>query len=65
MNLLPLIRWDSISNPAILTVPAVGAMKPVSSFIVVDFPAPLGPRKPHTCFLGTENVTSRTAANGP
>ena len=36
---------------------AVGARKQVSIFIVVDLPAPFGPRKPSTSPLRTLNVT--------
>ena len=42
-------------------VPAVGARKPVIIFIVVDLPAPFGPRKPSTSPCGTVNDTSSTA----
>src|SRR5580693_8046977 len=51
--------------PAILAQPCVGATKPVKSRIVVVLPAPLGPRKATIWPLGMENVTSRTARNGP
>lgn len=34
------------SNPQICALPDVGGMYPVSIFMVVDFPAPLGPKKP-------------------
>ena len=37
-----------MSWPQTTAVPAVGARKPVIIFIVVDLPAPLGPRKPST-----------------
>src|SRR5205823_10623803 len=33
--------------------------------MVVDFPAPLGPRKPRICPRGTEKVTSTIAGRGP
>ena len=48
--------------PPMLASPSLGARNPVRSFIVVDFPAPLGPRKAATCPCGMENVTSRVAA---
>ena len=32
--------------PSMVKLPFVGAVNPKSIFIVVDFPAPLGPRKP-------------------
>ena len=34
--------------PQIFAVPLSGSRKPVSIFIVVDLPAPLGPRNPKT-----------------
>src|SRR5204863_350956 len=37
-----------MSNPPTLTEPAVGGMKPVIMRMVVDLPAPFGPRKPST-----------------
>src|SRR6185295_4432774 len=42
-------------------VPLVGARKPVSTFMVVVLPAPLGPRKAATWPLGTVNDTSLSA----
>src|SRR5271165_7302910 len=33
--------------------------------MVVDFPAPFGPRKPKNCPAATLNVTSSTAVNSP
>src|SRR5690606_126830 len=44
-----------------LAVPEVGARKPVSIFMVVDLPAPLGPRKPSTSPGWTWNDRSSTA----
>jgi len=38
----------STLNPQILALPAVGGKKHVSIFMVVDLPAPLGPKKPST-----------------
>src|SRR6185503_10441168 len=43
----------------------VGGMNPVSMRMVVDFPAPLGPRKPSTSPRSTENETSFTASFVP
>ena len=40
-------------------------MKPVTMRMVVDLPAPLGPRKPSTSPRSTENDTSFTASFGP
>ena len=44
-----------------IAVPAVGARKPVIIFIVVDLPAPFGPRKPSTSPLrhGEGDVVDR------
>ena len=42
-------------------VPEVGARKPVTIFIVVDLPAPLGPRNPSTSPRSTEKLTPSTA----
>jgi len=42
-------------------VPELGARKPVSIFMVVDLPAPLGPRKPSTSPGWTLNDRSSTA----
>ena len=47
-----------MSNPPTETSPAVGGMNPVIIRIVVDFPAPFGPRKPkHFAFLNGERDT--------
>jgi hypothetical protein len=46
-------------------VPLVGVTKPASIFIVVDLPAPLGPRKPSTSPLATLKDTSSTAVKAP
>src|SRR5262245_60856864 len=46
-------------------VPLVGARKPVIIFMVVDLPAPLGPRKPSTSPRPTVNDTLSTARMGP
>ena len=35
-----------MSCPSTVTLPDVAEMYPVMMFIVVDFPAPFGPRKP-------------------
>jgi hypothetical protein len=45
--------------------PEVGGKKPVSIFIVVDFPAPFGPRKPRTSPLETVKERSSTAVKPP
>ena len=46
-------------------VPAVGIMKPASMRIVVDLPAPFGPRKPNTSPRATLNETLSTAVKPP
>src|SRR4051812_13386551 len=48
-----------------LTRPEVGGMKPVTMRMVVDLPAPLGPRKPSTSPRSTVNETSSTARFAP
>ena len=45
-------------------LPEVGGMKPVTMRIVVDLPAPFGPRKPSTSPRSTENDRSFTAIFG-
>jgi hypothetical protein len=54
-----------MSWPQMRAVPAVGSMKPASMRMVVDLPAPLGPRKPTTSPLATEKLTSSTAVKLP
>src|SRR4051812_8110132 len=54
-----------MSCPAIEALPEVGDKNPVSIFIVVDLPAPLGPRKPSTSPRATEKLMSSTARRGP
>ena len=46
-------------------VPAVGIMKPASMRMVVDLPAPFGPRKPSTSPRRTVNDTLSTAVKAP
>src|ERR1051325_5775709 len=46
-------------------LPEVGGMNPVIMRIVVDLPAPLGPRKPSTSPRSTVNEMSSTARFGP
>ncbi len=53
------------SWPQTRTVPEVGARKPVIIFIVVDLPAPLGPRNPSTSPGATWKEMSSTAVSGP
>src|SRR5690348_2083540 len=54
-----------MSAPQTTAVPALGARKPVIIFMVVDLPAPLGPRKPSTSPRRTASDTSSTARIGP
>ena len=54
-----------MSKPATSTVPLVGGIKPVIIFIVVDFPAPLGPRNPSISPCSTEKVKDETAGKSP
>src|SRR3954462_8919102 len=56
---------SATSNVPTLTLPAVGGMKPVIMRIVVDFPAPLGPRKPSTSPRSTEKEIPSTARFAP
>ena len=49
--------------PLIDISPLSGSRKPVSIFIVVDLPAPFGPRKPTTSPLDTDKLMSSTAIN--
>src|SRR6185295_1225499 len=51
--------------PSTVAVPASGRRKPVIIFIVVDLPAPLGPRKPRTSPLATLRLRSWTATTAP
>src|ERR1041384_4138841 len=53
------------SLPATEIAPAVGERSVVSIFIVVDFPAPLGPRNANRSPFSTEKEISSTAVNSP
>src|SRR5688500_9255603 len=53
--------WVWISNPATRAVPALGRRKPVIIFMLVDLPAPLGPRKPSTSPAATWKLRLSTA----
>src|SRR3954453_9829202 len=46
-------------------VPAVGRSRPSSSRMVVDFPAPLGPRNPNTSPGATSSDRSDSASVAP
>ena len=54
-----------MSYPAILAVPEEGGINPVNIFIVVDLPAPLGPRKPRISPCATEKFRPVTAGKSP
>src|SRR5580700_8786342 len=53
------------SKPATHAFPAVGASKPHRIRIVVDFPAPLGPRKPKISPRFTSSEMLSTATKSP
>src|SRR6266498_2498995 len=57
--------WENTSKPAIRAVPPLAGMKQDRIFIVVDLPAPLGPRKPTICPFSTLKETSWIAVTGP
>src|SRR3981081_296191 len=59
------IGFACTSRPHTETAPAVGGMKPVIMRIVVDLPAPLGPRNPSTSPLPTSKETPSTARFDP
>src|SRR5229473_2110856 len=66
----PICRFTSIvceekSSPSSCMRPEVGSSSPVSILIVVDFPAPLGPRKPKNCPAVTRRSTLSTAMSAP
>src|ERR1700722_12656638 len=53
------------SKPPTTARPDVGAISPHSTRIVVDFPAPLGPRKPKISPACTSRFNSATAVKSP
>src|SRR5690606_31155268 len=57
--------WLRTSSPATSAVPDVGGNTPAMTFIVVDLPAPLGPRNPSTSPFSTEKLTLSTATTAP
>src|SRR3954465_10803575 len=57
--------WFSTSCPQTRIEPAGGEMHPVIPFLVVAFPAPLGPRNPRPSPGATVNVMSSTAVRDP
>src|SRR5438094_4877688 len=54
-----------MSCPHTVTPPELGGMKPVIMRMVVDLPAPFGPRKPSTSPLPTSKETPSTASFAP
>ena len=57
--------WALRSRPRISIRPELGASRPVSILMVVDFPAPFGPRKPKNCPGATRRSTPSTARSSP
>src|SRR5437879_2867901 len=57
--------WVLRSSPRISIRPELGASNPVSILMVVDLPAPLGPRKPKNCPGATRRFTPSTAMSSP
>src|SRR5512138_2300905 len=53
------------SNPATVPLPPLGGRMPQSIRMVVDFPAPFGPRKPKISPLLTSRLTRFTATKSP
>src|SRR6185295_1469407 len=53
------------SKPPTMARPEVGAISPHSTRMVVDLPAPLGPRKPKISPGGTSRFKSATAVKSP
>src|SRR6266481_7435703 len=56
---------DEKFSPSSCTRPDVGASSPVSILMVVDFPAPLGPRNPKNCPAVTHRSILSTAVSAP
>ena len=59
---LAFLLFLEILNPLIKILPLVGSIKPVSIFIVVDLPAPLGPKRPiiSPSFISKEILSTAT-----
>ncbi len=57
--------WARGGWPLTRTEPLVGSSRPRIIRMVVDFPAPFGPRNPVTVPGWTVNVRSETAALAP
>src|SRR4051812_30639859 len=58
-------RSVTMSCPATVAAPPVGRVSVHSMLIVVDFPAPLGPRKPNVSPVATSKSIPRTASISP
>src|SRR5258707_10382724 len=65
MSRLAGIGSSTTSKPPTLTDPSEGRIKPVIMRMVVDLPAPLGPRKPSTSPRSTVKEMSSTARLAP
>src|SRR5580704_10657209 len=65
--MLRLISSDCVatSNPATVALPEVGPINPHRIRIVVDFPAPFGPRNPKISPCRTSIDTRSTATKSP
>src|SRR5260221_5797736 len=57
--------WVSMSKPTTVPRPPDGSRIPQSIRMVVDLPAPFGPRTPKISPFSTERDTSRTATRDP
>src|SRR5436853_4611366 len=57
--------WRATSKPLTVAYPSVGRSSVQSIPMVVDLPAPFGPRKPNTSPVPTSNETPSTAVNVP
>ena len=60
-----LMGSSRISTPLMSAWPEVEEIYPVSMFMVVDLPAPFGPRKPSISPSSTEKLMSLTASLSP
>src|ERR1700721_760115 len=58
-------RSETTSWPATLAVPEVGSARVHRILIVVDLPAPFGPRKPKVSPAATSKSMPRTASISP
>ncbi len=58
-------RRSRYDRPLTVTRPDVGASRPTINRMVVDFPAPFGPRKPVTRPSGTMKLRSSAATVDP